>query len=93
MLRGSYSKKIEAGCDEAGRGCLAGPVVAASIILPKKFKNLLLNDSKKLSKKNRLELEEVIKDEAISWAVLRDQTCAVVRNQTCAVFRDQKCAV
>ncbi len=69
MLRGSYSKKIEAGCDEAGRGCLAGPVVAASIILPKKFKNPLLNDSKKLSKKIRLELEEIIKEEAITWAV------------------------
>jgi ribonuclease HII len=69
MLRSNYSKKIEAGCDEVGRGCLAGPVVAASIILPREFKNPLLNDSKKLSKKIRLKLEEVIKDEAISWAV------------------------
>ena len=69
MLKSSYSQKIEAGCDEAGRGCLAGPVVAASIILPREFKNPLLNDSKKLSKKIRLKLEEVIKDEAISWAV------------------------
>ena len=69
MLKSSYSQKIEAGCDEAGRGCLAGPVVAASIILPREFKNPLLNDSKKLSKKIRIKLEDVIKDEAISWAV------------------------
>ena len=46
------SKYIEAGCDEAGRGCLAGPVYAAAVILPKSFNNDLLNDSKKLSKKN-----------------------------------------
>ena len=53
MLKQSFSDKIEAGCDEAGRGCLSGPVVAASVILPKNFKNLLLNDSKQLSEKNR----------------------------------------
>ncbi len=65
MLKNSYSNKIEAGCDEAGRGCLAGPVVAASVILSKNFKHPLLNDSKQLSKKNRDLLEKVIKEEAV----------------------------
>jgi len=52
MLKSSYSNKyIEAGCDEAGRGCLAGPVFAAAVILPKDYKNSLLDDSKKLSEK------------------------------------------
>lgn len=61
--------KYEAGCDEAGRGCLAGPVFAASVILPKKFYNPVLNDSKQLSEKKRYELREVIQQNAISWAV------------------------
>lgn len=66
---------IEAGCDEAGRGCLAGPVFAAAVILPKTFTNSLLNDSKKLSKKQRLYLREVVENEAIEWAVAQlDQT-------------------
>ena len=69
MLKSSFSKKIEAGCDEAGRGCLSGPVVAASVILPKNFKNLLLNDSKQLSEKNRNILEKVIKQEALYWEI------------------------
>ena len=69
MLKSSFSKKIEAGCDEAGRGCLSGPVVAASVILPKNFKNQLLNDSKQLSKKNRNILEKEIKQEAICWQI------------------------
>jgi ribonuclease HII len=57
MLLPYLNKKlIEAGCDEAGRGCLSGPVVAAAVILPKKFKSELLNDSKLLSEKNRDEL-------------------------------------
>jgi len=60
---------IEAGCDEAGRGCLSGPVVAAAVILPKNFKNPLLNDSKKLSEKQRRELRPIIEKEAIAWAV------------------------
>jgi ribonuclease HII len=60
---------IEAGCDEAGRGCLAGPVVAAAVILPKDFQNPLLNDSKKLSEKNRFILKEIIEKEAIAWEV------------------------
>lgn len=63
------SKIIEAGCDEAGRGCLAGPVVAAAVILPKNYKNDLLNDSKKLSAKNRFKLKETIEKEAIAWSV------------------------
>ena len=60
---------LEAGLDEAGRGCLAGPVVAAAVILPNGFHNDLLDDSKKLSLKNRLELREIIQEQAISYAV------------------------
>lgn len=63
------AKYIEAGCDEAGRGCLAGPVYAAAVILPKNFNHELLNDSKKLSKKNRDLLRVIIEKEAVSWAV------------------------
>lgn len=62
-------KKIEAGCDEAGRGCLAGPVYAAAVILDKKFSNEILNDSKQLSEKKRDLLREVIEKEALAWAV------------------------
>ncbi|MGY8988091.1 MAG: ribonuclease HII [Flavobacteriales bacterium] len=69
MLQLSFSDKIELGCDEAGRGCLAGPVVAAAVILPSNFKNKLLNDSKQLSKKNRDLLEIIIKKEALSFAI------------------------
>ena len=69
MLKSSFSKKIEAGCDEAGRGCLSVPVVAASVILPKKFKHPLLNDSKQLTEKNRILLEKVIKKEALCWKI------------------------
>lgn len=66
-----YFKKdeIEAGCDEAGRGCLAGPVFAAAVILPVDFSNDLLNDSKKLSEKQRNQLRPIIEKEAIAWAV------------------------
>ncbi len=66
-----YFKKntIEAGCDEAGRGCLAGPVFAAAVILPPDFKNELLNDSKKLTEKQRYFLRPIIEKEAIAWAV------------------------
>jgi len=60
---------IEAGCDEAGRGCLAGPVVAAAVILPKDFKHELLNDSKQLTEKQRQKLRPIIEKEAIAWAV------------------------
>lgn len=61
--------KVEAGCDEAGRGCLAGPVVAAAVILPANFKHKLLNDSKKLTEKQRYELRPIIEKNAISYGV------------------------
>jgi ribonuclease HII len=61
--------KVEAGCDEAGRGCLAGPVVAASVILPKDFRHPFLNDSKQLSEKKRDQLRPIIEREAISFGV------------------------
>ena len=60
---------IEAGCDEAGRGCLAGPVFAAAVILPKNFTHNLLNDSKKLKEKDRFVLRNMIEKEALAWAV------------------------
>ncbi len=60
---------IEAGSDEAGRGCLAGPVVAAAVILPADFENDILNDSKKLSEKQRNKLRIIIENEALTWAV------------------------
>jgi ribonuclease HII len=60
---------IEAGCDEAGRGCLAGDVYAAAVILPPDFTNELLNDSKQLNESQRYQLREVIEQEAIAWAV------------------------
>lgn len=60
---------IEAGCDEAGRGCLAGAVYAAAVILPQDFHNELLNDSKQLTERQRYALREVIEREAIAWAV------------------------
>jgi len=69
LLPFKYKKKIEAGCDEAGRGCLAGPVVGAAVILPKDFRHDLLNDSKKLSKKNREKLRLVIEKKSITWGV------------------------
>tara|TARA_B110000008_G_scaffold20853_1_gene19253 strand:+ start:10033 stop:10629 length:597 start_codon:yes stop_codon:yes gene_type:complete len=69
MLKHYKSKLIIAGCDEAGRGCLSGPVVAAAVILPKKFKNKILNDSKVLSEKKRELLRPIIEKEAIAWAV------------------------
>ena len=64
-----HPDKIEAGCDEAGRGCLAGPVYAAAVILPKDFSNELLNDSKKLTEAQRYALREVIERESLAWAV------------------------
>ena len=69
MLRNFSNNKIIAGCDEAGRGCLAGPVVAAVVILPKGFKNNTLNDSKVLSQKKRDFLRPIIEKQAISWAI------------------------
>ena len=64
-----HKNKIEVGCDEAGRGCLAGPVVAAAVILPKNFKHLLLNDSKQLSEKKRDLLRTEIKEHAIAFGI------------------------
>ncbi len=70
MLAKYYQKNaIEAGCDEAGRGCLAGPVFAAAVILPENFECNELNDSKKLSEKKRYLLRDFIEKNAISWAV------------------------
>jgi ribonuclease HII len=63
------SKRIEAGCDEVGRGCLAGPVVAAAVILPSRFKHPNLNDSKQISEKKRIELTRIIQEKAIAWSV------------------------
>ena len=60
---------IEAGCDEAGRGCLAGPVVAAAVILPKKFSLSQLDDSKKLSEKQRETLRPIIEEKAVAWGI------------------------
>lgn len=61
----------EAGCDEAGRGCLAGPVVAAAVVLPNDFYDPLLNDSKQMTEKQREKLRFIVEKEAISWAVAR----------------------
>jgi ribonuclease HII len=70
ILNSFYKEGIvECGCDEAGRGCLAGPVVAAAVILPSDYKNELINDSKKLSESKRDLLRQVIEKEAIAWAV------------------------
>ena len=64
-----YDNVIEAGCDEAGRGCLAGSVYAAAVIFPKDYENALLNDSKQLSAKKRYMLREIVERDALAWAV------------------------
>ncbi len=69
MLKAFYKKHGEIGTDEAGRGCLAGPVTAAAIILPKKFENKILNDSKKLSEHKRELLRPIIEESALSFGV------------------------
>jgi len=70
MLEPYYQELFpEAGCDEAGRGCLAGPVFAAAVILPLDFSDPLLNDSKKLNEKDRYALREMIEEKALAWAV------------------------
>ena len=70
MLKSHYYEgKIEAGCDEAGRGCLAGSVYAAAVILPENYQNDLLNDSKQLTEKKRYQLREIIQRDAVAWAV------------------------
>lgn len=76
MLKINYSENlVEAGCDEAGRGCLAGPVYAAAVILPRDYHNELLNDSKQISEKNRIILRKDIEAKALAWEVgIVDQT-------------------
>ena len=70
MLKSFFDKDlIEAGCDEAGRGCLAGPVFAAAVILPKKYRNKILNDSKQLNEETRYKLREQIEKDAVAFAV------------------------
>ena len=70
MLKSYFDKrKIEVGCDEAGRGCVAGPVVAAAVILPKNYKNKDLDDSKKLSEKQRVALRKQIENDATEYAI------------------------
>ncbi len=65
----SVAGVLESGTDEAGRGCLAGPVVAAAVILPDNFSHPLINDSKQLTERRRMELREVIKAQAVAWAI------------------------
>ena len=62
---------LEAGCDEAGRGCLAGPVFAAAVILPDDYVNPLINDSKQLSEKKRMQLRNIIMADAVAWAIAK----------------------
>ena len=70
MLKSHYHKGlVEAGCDEAGRGCLAGSVYAAAVILPPNYENAALNDSKQLTEKQRYALREVVLRDAVAWAV------------------------
>lgn len=69
ILKPYTTDHLEAGCDEAGRGCLAGPVVAAAVILPKGYKNKLINDSKKISEPKRNLLEKDIKERSLAWAI------------------------
>lgn len=70
MLKSHYYEGlVEAGCDEAGRGCLAGSVYAAAVILPENYENDMLNDSKKLSAKKRYVLRDIIERDALAWAV------------------------
>lgn len=69
LLKRFTKTYVEAGCDEVGRGCLSGPVVAAAVIIDKKFKQNLVNDSKKLTPKIRLELDQYIKDHAVDFSI------------------------
>lgn len=69
LLPYMHENLVEAGCDEAGRGCLVGAVYAAAVILPHDFRNELLNDSKQLTEKQRYALREVVEREALAWAV------------------------
>ena len=78
MLATHFQKKLlEAGCDEAGRGCYAGPVFAAAVILPKNFRHPLLNDSKQVTEKNRNLLRPIIEANALAWAVARVEAAEI----------------
>lgn len=78
MLLASHTPdKIECGCDEAGRGCLAGPVYAAAVVLPRDYHNEQLNDSKQLSAKQRAQLRPIIEREALAWAVAWVEACDI----------------
>lgn len=78
MLAAHFQKKLlEAGCDEAGRGCYAGPVFAAAVILPKNFHHPLLNDSKQVTEKNRNILRPIIEANALAWAVARVEAAEI----------------
>ncbi len=78
MLKNKYTDElIEAGCDEAGRGCLAGPVFAASVILPPDFYHPLLNDSKQVTEAHREKLRYIIEQEAIAWAVANSSVAVI----------------
>ncbi|OYU57080.1 MAG: ribonuclease HII [Chitinophagaceae bacterium BSSC1] len=78
MLAPHFQKKLlEAGCDEAGRGCYAGPVFAAAVILPKNFRHPLLNDSKQVTEKNRNILRPIIEANALAWAVARVEAAEI----------------
>ena len=86
---------LEAGCDEAGRGCLAGPVFAAAVILPKDFSHDILNDSKKLSSEQRYLLRDEIKEKSIAWAVAscdnrEIDTCNILKASVRAMHRAVK---
>lgn len=76
--------RIEAGCDEAGRGCLAGPVFAAAVILPEDFQHPLINDSKKLKAADRYAAREVVEKEALDWAIA---SCSPVEIDEFNIFR------
>ena len=69
LKRQKINGRLEAGCDEAGRGCLSGPVVAAAVILPPRFSLPQLDDSKKLTEKQRIELRPIIEEKALAWAI------------------------
>lgn len=80
MLQSSFTNDhIEAGCDEAGRGCLAGPVVAAAVILPRGYCHELLNDSKLLTREERLTLRNDVERDALAWAVAEVDNCEIDR--------------
>ena len=87
MLKRYYKKGVvEAGCDEAGRGCLAGPVFAAAVILPPTFKHKQLNDSKQLDEKTRYALRSVIEEEALAFAVASVDVDEMVPAATLVIF-------